>query len=69
MRLAAVREEVPNRRGQWKILLHSCSARQWMLSAATFSRAKNNIICYFLGWLVSAYSGEFLNVCLEAVAV
>lgn len=40
-----------------------------MLSAATFPRAKNDIICYFLGWLVPAHSDEFLNVCIEAVAV
>lgn len=49
------------------MLLHFWSANHWIwvLSAATFPRAKNDIICFVLGRSLSAHPDEFLYVYIE----
>lgn len=49
------------------MLLHFWSASHWLwvISAATFPRAKNDIICFVLGRSLSAHPDEFLYVYIE----
>lgn len=69
--LKAVRQEVPNEEARGR----SCCIPDLSVSGygyyllPYFPEKKNDIIWYFLGWLASPHSDEFLYVCIEAVGV